>query len=363
MSWAVFSLGLGLGLGVGLLFSRRYSSSSVSARLSPFLEERVAFVVENKLEEFYSRIADALRQELYVNRISPAEQQRSRGENFEYLSMGSASSGEESTEQIAINDTTRLEGFLGRRNIAIKHIPPINHITTDKDIVLDDIAIFMGDRYPAIQKLYDRIKSSMNLGHSVSLCLKDEPQSHISAMCQMSQSLHEIAFLEEYRYQKSPKYILSVKPSRIPEALNFFAGKWLERYMKAKFIRLVKDQLGTERYSFLMNPQIILPNGDDFELDLLLEIDQKVYWFEGKTGNYQKHIDKYARMLPILGLDTDHAFMLLPDVNTDTARTLKDIFHLTVLNLNDFQDTLTRIVTIHSPHQLSSTETGDDSSI
>ncbi|MFN3362258.1 MAG: hypothetical protein ACK421_12675 [Pseudanabaenaceae cyanobacterium] len=366
MQFIVFSLGVGLGLGIGLLFHRRYYSSSLRQRWHRQLEENIAAVLETKLEDFYNRITDTLRQELHsqapelAGSISqpdkPRERRAVKKENKEdsVIVTDNYDSGN-SLEvnllpdrcDIPYNDTAKLEGFLGRRNIAIKHIPPINHTTTDKDIVLDDIALFMGDKYPAIQKLYDRIKSSMNLGHSVCLNLQNEPQAHISAMCQMSQFLYEIAFLEEYRYQKSPKYILSVKPSRIPEALNFFAGRWLERYMKAKFVRLLQEQLGTEQYSFLMNPQIILPNGDDFELDLLLEINETIYWFEGKTGNYQKHIEKYARMLPILGLDADHAFILLPDISTETARTLTAIFHLTALNLPDFQDTLVRIIARH----------------
>jgi hypothetical protein len=35
-----------------------------------------------------------------------------------------------------------------------------------------------------------------------------------------------------------------------------------------------------------MNPQVILPDGDSFELDILFMIDSDVYWFEAKTGNY-----------------------------------------------------------------------------
>lgn len=379
MQFIVFSLGVGLGLGIGLLFNRRYHSSSLRQRWHRQLEENIAAVLETKLEDFYSRISATLHQELQnqtidlAGSIPPPDKQRERREvkkeNKEESVIVTENYDSGNSLEVNLlpdrcdspcNDTAKLEGFLGRRNIAIKHIPPINHTTTDKDTVLDDIAIFMGDKYAAIQKLYERIKSSMNLGHPISLNLQNEPQAHISAMCQMSQFLYEIAFLEEYRYQKSPKYILSVKPSRIPEALNFFAGRWLERYMKAKFVRLLQEKLATEQYSFLMNPQIILPNGDDFELDLLLEINETIYWFEGKTGNYQRHIEKYARMLPVLGLDADHAFILLPDISTETARTLTDIFHLTVLNLLDFQDTLVRIVARHG-HPVTSMAGDEDS--
>lgn len=246
--------------------------------------------------------------------------------------------------QFFVNDTSRVTNFLGTRNIAIKVIPEINKSMTDKDRVLDKIAVFMGDRYLSIRKLYEQIKSHMNSGQNFSMCLREEPQVNISNMCQLGKALHEIAFLEEYRYLRSPQYLLLAKPSRIPDALNFFAGQWLERYIRAKFVSMVADKRIEDGFAFLANPQIVLPNGDDFELDLLLEIAGEIYWFEAKTGDYQRHIDKYGRVRPILGVDSQRAFMVLLDVKPEIAQTLSSMSGLSVINIDNVQETLASII-------------------
>ena len=53
-------------------------------------------------------------------------------------------------------------------------------------------------------------------------------------------------------------------------------------------------------FSYLLNPQIILPNGDDFELDLICHVNNFFFWIEAKSGDYQQHINKYSKMSKIL---------------------------------------------------------------
>ena len=34
----------------------------------------------------------------------------------------------------------------------------------------------------------------------------------------------------------------------------------------------------------MKNPRIVLPGGEDFELDLLLSVGERIFWIEAKTG-------------------------------------------------------------------------------
>ena len=86
----------------------------------------------------------------------------------------------------------------------------------------------------------------------------------------------------------------------------------------------------------MINPQIVLPNGDDFELDIIAAIGSHVYWIEAKSGDYQQHVAKYSKFARILGLDYDHSFMVLADAPHDRCIALSSLFSMTVCNLSNF---------------------------
>jgi hypothetical protein len=235
-------------------------------------------------------------------------------------------------------DSTELQEFLKTRGIQIKRIPP----RQECDDILDRLAMFMGNRYNSIEKLYARIKSSMDRGYSFTIDLKNLPQEQIANICQLATRLHDLAFLEEYRYQKSPHFILSAKPSRNPKALSFFSGQWLERFVKDRTIEAIRKTHLELQYSYLLNPQITLPNGDDFELDAIFKIGDDIFWFEAKTGNYQRYLEKYAKISSILGLDREHAFMILTDISETSAQELSSLFKMKVVNIESFVEHLDR---------------------
>ena len=179
-------------------------------------------------------------------------------------------------------DISKIESFLNSKNIKIKSIA-----VREKEEKLDQIATFMGSRYSFIKRFYGMVKSNMNSGSSFSLNLRDEPPQVISSTCQVAKNLYSIAFLEEYRYFKAPRCLLVARPSRSPQALNFLAGNWLERYVRDKLIRLTAAHTGEISFSYIANAQVTLSNGADFEMDLFFHINDKFYWVESKTGEYR----------------------------------------------------------------------------
>jgi hypothetical protein len=232
----------------------------------------------------------------------------------------------------AIKDREVIEDFLLSRNVIIKYIPP----EEEADEILDKISIFMGNRYSLIKPFYEQIKYNMNSGGSIRMDLRNKTQEEVSAICQLATMLHEIAFLEEYNYLKSPRFLLFARPSRIPKALNFFSGKWLENFVKSQVISILQQVNPDLKFSYLLNPQIKLPNGDDFELDLLFAIENEIYWLEAKTGDYQRYIEKYSKVSQILKLDWNSCFMILTNITPSGADALKKLFRMNVVPIEKF---------------------------
>ena len=240
----------------------------------------------------------------------------------------------ENEQTIQVNDINPIFRFLSERNIQVKTFK------TDEEIddVLDNIALFMGNRYNRVKKVYNSIKSKLNSGTGFRLDLKNATQEEVSYSCQLCNSLHQIAFLSEYKYFKSPQFLINAKPNRIPTAINFFTGQWLERFIKTEVKNTIRKLERPVKFAYLTNPQIILPNGDDFELDVLFYIEDEIFWFEAKTGEYQNYVDKYSRMAKLMQLDSKHAFMVLTEVNEPNCVALKKVFGMEVVNIENFSE-------------------------
>ncbi|MCC6158086.1 MAG: hypothetical protein IT350_08525 [Deltaproteobacteria bacterium] len=235
-----------------------------------------------------------------------------------------------------------IREFLTSRNIKIKTEPAQD----SADETLNKLAVYMGSKYGDIAMFYKKIKSAMNQGTPINLNLKDMPQSTISSTCQLAYMLHEIAFLEEYKYKNAPYFQLFARPSRFPKALSFFSGGWLERYGVSESYEAARSVNPSIECSHLSNIQIVLPNGDDFELDLLFEARGSIHWVELKTGSHHEYIAKYSKMSKILKLDVAHSYMVLTDVSPETAKTLSALFKMTVTRAESFEDAI-RSTIIH----------------
>lgn len=283
------------------------------------LLERIACALE--------RIADSLNQT-----SSPPEIRHS----YAASSQNGTAEHPQSPESPALtpDGSPSILAFLASRGIQVKSFQAKEEL----DDVLDTLAAFMGNRYPYIKKLYETIKRDTNQGKGFQLLMKNASQEEVSYSCHLGHSLHKIAFLSNYKYLKAPKFLYTGRVNRIPTAINFLTGQWLERYIKTEIIQVIRKQSSSLPYSYLMNPRITLPNGDDFELDVLFEVDGEIFWFEAKTGEYQQYVNKYKKMAQVLGLDSEHAFMVLLDVSEQDCMTLQKLFSMQVVNQAQFSE-------------------------
>jgi hypothetical protein len=233
-----------------------------------------------------------------------------------------------------------LEPFLNSKGIRIK-VRPADDAA---DQVIDSLSLYLGERYDALSDLLGKIKRAMQTGMPITESLKGRPQQDVSSACQFCTRLHEVAFLEQYQYFRSPTYLIKAKTTTLPKAQRFFGGQWLERLILQK-VKAVHAQVASEvteelGFEYLINPQITLPNGDDFELDILTAMGSSIYWIEAKSGDYQQHVAKYSKFARLLGLDFDHSFMVLVDVPDTRCDALSSLFSMTVCTLRSFEEKL-----------------------
>lgn len=210
---------------------------------------------------------------------------------------------------------------------------------------LNNLAKFMGSRFQNIKRIYSIIKSSLNTQRDIHLNLKNAPQKEIADSCQFCTLLHNIAFLSNYRYERSPKFQIYATANTIPQAINFLTGHWLEIYVKVVVLERIYALNRPVQYTYLINPQIILPNGNDFELDLLFLIDNELYWIEAKTGNYQNYIHKYSQVADIIGIEQSHALLLLTEPpSKESISIMSCSFEMNIVGINEFESAINELI-------------------
>lgn len=224
-----------------------------------------------------------------------------------------------------------LNSFLLSRGIRVRRVPPPG----PADVVLDRLALYLGARYEALKDVLGWMKRTMQTGGRWYLKLAGRPQEEIGACCQFCHQLHELAFLTEYRYHRAPRCLIEARTSTAPEAQNFLSGQWLERFIRQQLQSAAAAAACTE-LSMLANAQIVLPNNDNFELDLLAAVGGRVYWVEAKTGAYQQYIRKYSQMARAFGLGSSSSFLVLADAPAAVCADLSRMTGMTVCRPEDF---------------------------
>ncbi len=232
---------------------------------------------------------------------------------------------------------------LAEGRIAVKTYPEREQENSE----LDTLSQFMGSRFSDIKVVYERIKRSLNSSSGVRLDMKTFSQSSVSSSCQFCTLLYNIAYLSEYKYLKSPRFCIYATPNRIPIAVNFLTGHWLEYFVKSTMLKVINSFPCNIEYSYIINPQIILPNGDDFELDVVFMINKSLYWIEAKTGAYQNYIDKYSKVAKMMNIMSKHMFMVLTEVpSQDSVRILEKSFGIQILHVEEFEKKMTEILSL-----------------
>ena len=217
--------------------------------------------------------------------------------------------------------------WLASRNITVKNYKQ----QEAADAVFDQLATFLGERFDSLRRLHDQIRRHLATGSNFALNLAT--QEEIANSTQFCTWLHQYAFLSSYRYNKYSKTIYAA-PQRVGKVINFFTGGWFERFVFLKVSSLL-SQNGLE-YVWVINPQISLPNGDDFELDLLFLVENDPLWLECKTGDYSSYIAKYADVRPTLAVPKERAILVILGISDDLTSQLTDLYDLTVANENNF---------------------------
>ena len=204
-----------------------------------------------------------------------------------------------------------LQAYLSARGIRVASLPDESGI----DPRVPRISSFLGKYFPHVQPFYARLKATLNEGEDFQFSLRGlhgRDVTHILNFCRM---LRDVGYLAVFSYRRAPHYAVAARVSRIPAAINFLSGGWLEHYIRDKVVSVLETHPATldTPFAFMKNPKIVLPGDEDFEFDFLLMVRDKIFWIEAKTGEYMNYLEKYSRVAKLLGLNRNNNLLVLSD--------------------------------------------------
>lgn len=228
-----------------------------------------------------------------------------------------------------------LYKYLKDHRVEVTSIPDEGHLPKE----VPQIAAFLGKYLVYVRPFYEMMKATLNDCREFRYSLAKLPSRDITHTLNFCHMLSAAKFLSSFTYRRAPQYSIVAQVNRTPAAINFLTGGWLEHYIRDKVISILTTHPATVSlpYAFMKNPNIILPTGENFELDFLLSVGDKIFWIEAKTGEYENYLAKYSRVSRVLGLTRSTSMLVsvepLPAEDNLTVR-----YSLSCCNLDEFPD-------------------------
>jgi predicted RNase H-like HicB family nuclease len=201
----------------------------------------------------------------------------------------------------------KVADYLAEVGLQLKpSLPPSNDA---EEKALERLAGFMGERYSAFEGLYARLKSAAARGGAdFQYSLSALSQQDIGTNTQICLWMKEAGLLEKYTYSSKQRRIYA-RPSKEGKHQGFLTGGWFERYVRQRV------QLSLRRrniaHDLEANPLILYPNGDRFEVDLLVRTPNRFVLVECKTGEFDEALDRHQRIASDLRIPAKQVLYVL----------------------------------------------------
>ncbi len=230
---------------------------------------------------------------------------------------------------ITASDNQEVLTWLTNQGIVIQNY----HKPDENDEIFNKLALYIGDKYSYLSYFYAQLKRSFSKDQKLAINLGSRSKEEITCTTQFCSRMSAYAFLSSYQYDKKNK-MLYASPQRTGLVINFITGGWFEKFIYLSLCQLMNDYQAV--YQSVLNPQIVLQDGRDFELDILFLIAEKPFWVECKTGDYQAHVRKYSGMRSVLSIPKECSLLVILGISDQLTQDLTNLHDIYVANENNF---------------------------
>ncbi|MEL7351390.1 MAG: hypothetical protein AAFN38_08145 [Cyanobacteria bacterium J06560_5] len=216
------------------------------------------------------------------------------------------------------------------------------------DRLLDGLALYLGDNYATLQKFHWKLRSSIGRKTHFDLGNYDDRAKRIHKRYLKKLASSDYLSLSRYDDNRKgkPDLIIAASYQERSDIKGFFDGIWFERFIYNKVTELF-DAKGVE-YQYLRNPRVSYSDGKLAELDLFFLVNEHPLLIECKAGqsSQSKGMEKFKQNQERLGLDANHAILVVLDIDEDQAHLRTTNWGFTVADQNDFLARIGEIISV-----------------
>lgn len=220
-----------------------------------------------------------------------------------------------------------LKNFLIKRQIITGD--HLNHLRVDKRLL--ETARFLANHFIELEDFYRQLKRHQYLKKDFEMPTHKQSVKYIR---QWSEMLHKNKIIDAFAFMEQN---VDVDIMLIRRATEFINGYWLEILLRGEIARFLHNNINhINSFDIMAQVQIQKPNKKTSELDLLLMINEKVYWFECKSGHIgSKYYKRFKKHFLQLRIPAENAFLIVPEMNINQAEYVKKQTGMTLLYATD----------------------------
>ncbi|MCW3053576.1 MAG: hypothetical protein JWN14_2746 [Chthonomonadales bacterium] len=184
------------------------------------------------------------------------------------------------------------------------------------DAALNEIAQYWGDNKYHLIKMRKQLNWAALHKESAEVFLNKATEKEISCSRTLAQKLYDCAYASHVHYDPTTK-TLSLQLTDVTDVVRYMTGGWFERYAKLQ-IEQVATRLGLS-HDILMNAEIVLPNHQAYEIDVLFMANDKPFWIECKTGDFRSELQRICTKKRHMGIPGAQAILAVFDIQDSDA--------------------------------------------
>jgi hypothetical protein len=206
----------------------------------------------------------------------------------------------------------------------------------------DEVAEAIGYNLPVLKEVLERIRWSQQKEYaSATISLDRKSPADAQAISAFCQQLYDLSFVAKCFHNK-PENNVRIILQTAPAIRDFFNGEWLEWHALMATLRYAKER--KRRFSCTRGLNIVLSNGEPYELDVFMLIDGNTpICIECKSGEFRQNIDRYQALRKRLGVEARHFIMCIAGLSDDNAKAFSAMYDLTFVSERELASHLTRL--------------------
>lgn len=209
--------------------------------------------------------------------------------------------------------------------------PDFDFSAVDTSGFFDEGAEILGEHYPMMREVLDRVKFNQRKGYdSVFFELAERSQKEAQLFNELCRKLYGYSFFSRYNYNKQEKK-LRLNLQSAPAIKSFFNGEWLEWHAMMQSLKIIQQK--KRAFSIARSMKVQFANEDLHEFDVFILANGNLpICIECKSGEFRESIAKYTRLKKRLNLPASRFILCVAGLSAEEELGLSSMHDLTFVS-------------------------------